>query len=159
MGRGNLNSLVSVGLSFGNTSGSLHYVLGLEQKSYFDLTSIISLSDILCYENIFADDFVLVCSDIVNNATDLNVIGIGNADNIKTNNIIFAIPLSQSKHFSPVDSSYYRINISASKFSLGYKNKQFTSTNPNLVNFYLRLLSGRHITATSQYTMQLSFLF
>lgn len=156
---GNLNSLVSVGLSFGNTSGSLHYVLGLEQKSYFDLTSIISLSDILCYENIFADDFVLVCSDIVNNATDLNVIGIGNADNIKTNNIIFAIPLSQSKHFSPVDSSYYRINISASKFSLGYKNKQFTSTNPNLVNFYLRLLSGRHITATSQYTMQLSFLF
>ena len=156
---GNLNSLVSVGLSFGNTSGSLHYVLGLEQKSYFDLTSIISLSDILCYENIFADDFVLICSDIVNNATDLNVIGIGNADNIKSNNIIFAIPLSQSKHFSPVDSSYYRINISASQFSLGYKNRKFTNSNPNLVNFYLRLLSGRHITSTSQYTMQLSFLF
>ena len=156
---GDLNTLVSVGLSFGNTSGSLHYVLGLEQKSYFDLTSSISINDILCYDNIFADDFVLVCSDIVNNATDLNVIGIGNSDNIKTNNIIFAIPLSQSKHFSPVDSSYYRINISASKFSLGYKNKQFSTTNPNLVNFYLRLLSGRHITATSQYTMQLSFLF
>lgn len=156
---GNLNTFVSVGSSFGNTSGSLHYILGLEQKSYFDLTSIVSITDILCYENIFADDYVLICSDIVNNATDLNVIGIGNADNIKSNNIIFAVPLSQSKHFRPIDSSYYRINISASKFSLGYKNKKFTTTNPNFVNFYLRLLSGRHITCTSQYTMQLSFLF
>lgn len=156
---GNLNTFVSVGSSFGNTSGSLHYILGLEQKSYFDLTSIISITDILCYENIFADDYVLICSDIVNNATDLNVIGIGNSDNIKSNNIIFAVPLSQSKHFRPIDSSYYRINISASKFSLGYKNKKFTTTNPNFVNFYLRLLSGRHITCTSQYTMQLSFLF
>jgi hypothetical protein len=154
-----INSLVAIGSSFGNTSGSLHYILGLEQKSYFDLTEIISLTDILCYERIFADDFVLVCSNIVNNATDLNVIGIGNADNIKSNNIIFAIPLSQSKHFKPIDSSYYRINISASSFSLGYKNKKFNSTNPNLINFYLRLLSGRHITCTSQFTMQLSFLF
>lgn len=156
---GNLNSLVSVGSSFGNSSGSLHYILGLEQKSYFDLTSITSITELLCYEQIFADDYILICSDIVNNATDLNVIGIGNADNIKSNNIIFAIPLSQSKHFSPVDSSYYRINISASKFSLGYKNKLFNSNNPNLVNFYLRLLSGRHISCTSQFTMQLSFLF
>lgn len=156
---GNINSFVSVGSSFGNSSGSLHYILGLEQKSYYDLSDIISLTDILCYENIFADDYILICSDIVNNATDLNVIGIGNADNIKSNNIIFAVPLSQSKHFRPIDSSYYRINISASKFSLGYKNKKFTATNPNFVNFYLRLLSGRHITCTSQYTMQLSFLF
>ncbi|NBN98813.1 MAG: hypothetical protein EBV19_06180 [Flavobacteriia bacterium] len=156
---GDINSFVSVGSSFGNTSGSLHYILGLEQKSYYDLSDIISITDILCYENIFADDYILICSDIVNNATDLNVIGIGNADNIKSNNIIFAVPLSQSKHFRPIDSSYYRINISASKFSLGYKNKKFTSTNPNFVNFYLRLLSGRHITCTSQYTMQLSFLF
>ena len=156
---GNLNTFISVGSSFGNTSGSLHYILGLEQKSYFDLTSIVSITDILCYENIFADDYVLICSDIVNNATDLNVIGIGNADNIKSNNIIFAIPLSQAKHFRPIDSAYYRINISASKFSLGYKNKKFTPSNPNFVNFYLRLLSGRHITCTSQYTLQLSFLF
>lgn len=156
---GNLNTLVSVGSSFGNTSGSLHYILGLEQKSYFDLTDIISLKNILCYDNIFADDFILICSDIVNNATDLNVIGIGNSDNIKSNNIIFAIPLSQSKKFNSIDSSYYRINISASKFSLGYKNRKFSQNNPNLVNFYLRLLSGRHITSISQYTMQLSFLF
>ena len=156
---GNLNTLVSVGSSFGNSSGSLHYILGLEQKSYFDLTSITSITELLCYEQIFADDYILICSDIVNNATDLNVIGIGNADNIKSNNIIFAIPLSQSKHFSPTDSSYYRINISASKFSLGYKNKLFNANNPNLVNFYLRLLSGRHISCTSQFTMQLSFLF
>jgi hypothetical protein len=156
---GSLNTLVSVGSSFGNNSGSLHYILGLEQKSYYDLSSIISIQNILCYDQIFADDYVLVCSDIVNNSTDLNVIGIGNADNIKSNNIIFAIPFSQSQHFSPVDSSYYRINISASKFSLGYKNRKFSAKNPNLVNFYLRLLSGRHITCTSQYTMQLSFLF
>jgi hypothetical protein len=156
---GDLNTIVSVGTGFGNTSGSLHYILGFEQNSYFDLTDIVSLYEPLIYDQIFADDYVLICSNIVNNATDLNVIGIGNADNIKSNNIIFAIPLSQCKHFKPVDSSYYRINIGASSFSLGYKNKKFTDTNPNLVNIYLRLLSGRHITSTSQYTMQLSFLF
>ena len=156
---GNISSFISVGSSFGNSSGSLHYILGLEQKSYYDLVNIVSITDILCYENIFADDYVLICSDIVNNASDINVIGIGNADNIKNNSIIFAIPLSQSRHFIPADSSYYRINISASKFSLGYRNKKFTSSNSNFVNFYLRLLSGRHITSTSQFTMQLSFLF
>jgi hypothetical protein len=156
---GNINAMVSVGSSFGNSSGSLHYILGFEQKSYFDLIEITSTLDPLIYENIFADDFVLVCSNIVNNATDLNVIGIGNANYIKTNNIIFAIPLSQAKHFRPIDSSYYRINISASNFSLGYKNRKFNDNNPNNVNFYLRLLSGRHITCTSQYTLQLSFLF
>lgn len=156
---GNINELISVGSSFGNNSGSLHYILGLEQKSYYDLSNIISINNILCYDQIFADDYILICSDIVNNSTDLNVIGIGNGNNIKSNNIIFAIPYSQSNHFNPIDSSYYRINISASKFSLGYKNKKFTAANPNLVNFYLRLLSGRHITCTSQYTMQLSFLF
>ena len=156
---GNINTLVSVGSSFGNTSGSLHYILGFEQKTYLDIGSITSVTETLSYEEIFADDYILICSDIVNNANDLNVIGIGNADNIKSNNIIFAIPLSKSKHFSPNDSSHYRINISASKFSLGYKNKLFNTNNPNLVNFYLRLLSGRHITSTSQYTMQLSFLF
>jgi len=156
---GDLNTIVSVGTSFGNTSGSLHYILGFEQTSYFDLTEIISITDPLIYDHIFADDYVLICSNIVNNATDLNVIGIGNADNIKSNNIIFAIPLTEAKHFRPVDSSYYRINIGASSFSLGYKNKKFSNTNPNYVNFYLRLLSGRHITSTSQYTMQLSFLF
>lgn len=156
---GSLNTLVSVGTSFGNSSGSLHYILGFEQKSYYDMTDIVSIIDPLIYEHIFADDYVLICSDIVNNATDLNVIGIGNANNIKSNNIIFAIPLSQSKHFRPVDSSYFRINISASKFSLGYKNRKFSATNPNYVNFYLRLLSGRHITCTSQFTMQLSFIY
>ncbi len=156
---GNINSIISFGESFGNSSGSLHYILGLEQKSYYDLTEIISISQPLIFDNIFADDYVLVCSNIMNNANDLNVIGIGNANNIKSNNIIFAIPLSQSKHFKPSDSSYYRINISSSNFSIGYKNKSFSQTNPNYVKFYLRLLSGRHITCTSQFSMQLSFLF
>ena len=101
----------------------------------------------------------MVCSNIINNATDLNVIGIGNANNIKSNSIIFAIPLYECKHFKPVDSSYYRLNIASSNFSIGYKNKTFSETNPNYVKFYLRLLSGIHITCTSQFSMQLSFLF
>jgi hypothetical protein len=156
---GNLNTLVSVGSSFGNSSGSLHYILGFEQKSYLSIVSIMSVNKLLCYEDTFADDYVLICSDIVNNATDITVIGIGNADNIKSSSIIFAIPLSKIKNFTPVDSSYYKMNIASSKFSLGYKNKLFNANNPNLVNFYLRLLSGRHITCTSQFTMQLSFIF
>ncbi len=53
---GNINSLVSVGSSFGNSSGSLHYILGLEQTSYYDLNFLDSTTDLLCYDQIFADD-------------------------------------------------------------------------------------------------------
>jgi hypothetical protein len=153
------SNIFAVGSSFGNSSGSLHYILGFDQKSYYDVDTITSINSSLTFSNIFADDYMLICSNIMNNSTDINVIGIGNANNIKSNNIIFAIPLKYVQHFKPVDSSYYRIDISASAFSQGYKNRKFTASNPNLINFYLRLLSGRHITCTSQFTMQLSFLY
>lgn len=153
-----------IGFDFENinnitTSGSLHYILGFEQKSYINITSIESVNTSLSFENSFADDYILFCSDISNNSNDINIIGIGNSDNIKSNNIIFAIPFSSIKNFSPVNSSFYKIDISNSAFSLGYKNKTFNNNNINMVNFYLRTLSGRCISANCQWNALISFQF
>jgi hypothetical protein len=141
------------------TSGSLHFVLGFEQKSYINITSIESTRPSLTYENTFSDDYILICSDLSNNSADLNIIGIGNANNIKANDILFAIPYSQCRNFSPVDSSFYKVDISNSPFSIGYKKRSFSAENPNLVNFYLRTLSGRSIAVNCQWTALISFNF
>ena len=153
-----------IGFDFENinniiTSGSLHYILGFEQKSYINITSIESTRRSLTFENAFADDYLLFCSNISANSNDINIIGIGNADNIKSNDIIFAIPFTSIKNFSPIDSAYYKIDISNSAFSLGYKNKTFNENNINMVNFYLRTLSGRCISSNCQWNALISFQF
>lgn len=153
-----------IGFDFDNiggivTSGSLHFILGFEQKSYINITSIESPKTSLTYENTFSDDYILLCSDLSNNSADLNILGIGNANNIKANDILFAIPYAQSRQFSPVDSSFYKVDISNSPFSIGYKKRSFSDANPNLVNFYLRTLSGRSIAANCQWTALISFNF
>jgi hypothetical protein len=141
----------------GLTSGSMHSILGFKQKSYINLTEIVSDEDPLIFEDAFADDYLLICSNITAGASDINTIGIGSGNNIKNNNALFSIPLRYSKHFIPTNINAFRINISNSPFSLGYKNKKYSDANPNIVNFYLRLLSGRHIPCNSYYTMQLAF--
>ena len=123
------------------------------------MTSIESVKPSLSFDNSFADDYILFCSDISNNSNDINIIGIGNSDNIKSNNIIFAIPFSSIKNFSPVNSTFYKIDISNSAFSLGYKNKTFNDNNINMVNFYLRTLSGRCISSNCQWNALISFQF
>ena len=158
------NIKITSGFDFENindtiTSGSLHYILGFEQKSYINVTSIESVKPSLSFDNSFADDYILFCSDISNNSNDINIIGIGNSDNIKSNNIIFAIPFSSIKNFSPVNSTFYKIDISNSAFSLGYKNKTFNDNNINMVNFYLRTLSGRCISSNCQWNALISFQF
>jgi hypothetical protein len=69
-----------IGFDFDNiaeivTSGSLHFVLGFEQKSYVNITSIESTKTSLTYEHTFSDDYILFCSDLSNNSADLNIIG------------------------------------------------------------------------------------
>lgn len=141
------------------TSGSLHKVLGFEQKNYINILSITSPRISLSYENVFATDYVLICSDISNSSLDLNIIGIGSGNNIKNNNILFAIPLSKINNFSPTDSNFYRVSLSNSSFAIGYKNKIFNDKNPNLVSFYLRLLSGRSISSACNWSALFSFIF
>lgn len=153
-----------IGFDFDNianiiTSGSLHTVLGFEQKSYIHLVSIESPGISLTFENTFSDDYILICSDLSNNSSDLSIIGIGNANNIKSNDILFAIPYKDRKRFKPIDSSFYKVNISSSPFSIGYKNKSFNDNNPNLVNFYLRTLSGRCVSSNCQWTALIAFNF
>lgn len=141
------------------TSGSLHKALGFLQQTYLGITSITSIKRAISFQNIFSEDYVLFCSDLVNNNSDINVIGIGNGDNIKSNNILFAIPITEVTSFKPVDSSYYKINIESSKFALGYKDGVFNDDNPSKVNFYLRLLSGRHMKCSTSWSAVLSLNF
>lgn len=141
------------------TSGSLHKALGFLQQTYLGITEITSIKRAISFQNIFSEDYVLLCSDLVNNNSDINVIGIGNGDNIKSNNILFAIPITEVTSFKPVDSQYYRINIESSKFALGYKDDIFNDSNPSIVNFYLRLLSGRHIKSSTQWSAIMSLNF
>lgn len=143
----------------GNTSGSLHYVLGFKQRNYYNIKSITSDQIPKIFDKQFTDDYVLICSDIIESSIDIGVIGIGNADNIKKNNTLFTIPISRISNFMPTNSSRYRICIATSKFSKSYSEKTYSLSNPHLINFYLRLISGRHITCTSQFTMLLAFIF
>jgi hypothetical protein len=141
------------------TSGSLHKALGFLQQTYLGIVEITSIKRAISFENIFSEDYVLLCSDLVNNNSDINVIGIGNGDNIKSNNILFAIPITEVTSFKPIDSQYYRINIESSKFALGYRDNIFSDSNPSIVNFYLRLLSGRHIKSSTQWSALMSLNF
>lgn len=141
------------------TSGSLHAILGFEQKKYMNSTQFISPSKSKAFEKIFAEDYVLMCSNLSNNSNDLNIIGIGAANNVKSNDILFAIPFSKISSFEPKDSSIYRAKISNSPFAIGYKNRTFSDENPNFASFYLRTLSGRHIAATAQWSAMISFIF
>lgn len=148
--------IVSSGLI---TSGSLHKALGFLQQTYLGVTKITSIKRAISFQNIFSEDYVLLCSDLVNNNSDINVIGIGNGDNIKSNNILYAIPITEVTSFKPVDSSYYKINIESSKFALGYRDGVFNDDNPCKVHFYLRLLSGRHLKMATSWSAILALNF
>lgn len=141
------------------TSGSLHKVLGFESKIYTNSTSFTSPNVSASYNRVFSEDYVLICSDLANNSNDMSIIGIGSDNNIKQNNILFAIPLSKVRNFEPNESALYRVNIANSPFAIGYKNRVFNEQNPNMVSFYLRTLSGRHISSTCQWSALMSFIF
>lgn len=140
------------------TSGSLHSVLGFEQKTYINNTEFVSPNISKSFENTFPDDYILVCSTLGNKSADTNILGIGNLNNVKSNDILFAIPQTLIRNFMPVDTSIYRANISNSQFSLGYKERKL-SGNAVFVNFYLRTLSGRHISSNVQWSALFSFIF
>ncbi len=141
------------------TSGSLHRILGLRQKTYKHINYITSEYPSRSFMNIFSDDYILVCSDIINN-NDNCVIGLSNHDKINGSNILFAIKYSSDTiNFSPNNPSDYKISLKGSSMSLNYKNRAYSDTNPNLVNFYLRLLSGRHISSTISWSMMLKLTY
>ena len=67
--------------------------------------------------------------------------------------------LDQSNKFTPNESSQFKISLESSSFSLGYKEGKFDDDNPNLINFYLRLLSGRHLKMNINWSAQLRIEF
>ncbi len=140
------------------TSGSLHSVLGFENKIYLNNTEFISPNPSKTFENTFPDDYILLCSNFGNSAADLGVLGIGNSNEVKNTNALFAIPYTMSRNFRPIQSELYRVNIANSNFSLSYKNRNFNN-NALFVNFYLRTLSGRHISSNIQWSALFSFIF
>lgn len=141
------------------TSGSLNKALGFDTREYTNGSSFTAPNVSATYENVFSEDYILFCSDLTNNSNDMSIIGIGSNDNIKSNDILFAIPVSKVKNFEPKESALYRVNIANSPFAIGYKNKLFNEENPNMVSFYLRTLSGRHVSSACQWSALMSFIF
>ncbi len=140
------------------TSGSLHSVLGFEQKTYLNNVEFESPHISKTFENNFPDDYLLICSNLGNRSADMNILGIGNLNNVKANDILFAIPISLTRNFMPVDTSLYKANIANSSFSLGYKERK-TNGDSLYVNFYIRCLSGRHVSSNIQWSALFSFVF
>lgn len=140
------------------TSGSLHSVLGFEQKTYLNNTEFESPHISKSYENNFPDDYLLICSNLGNKSADMNILGIGNLNNVKANDILFAIPISLTRNFMPTDTSLYKANIANSSFALGYKERK-VSGDTLYVNFYIRCLSGRHVSSNIQWSALFSFVF
>ena len=141
------------------TSGSMHKTLGFNQETYLGQTTYTSLFPTRTFGNVFADDYILLCSDLISNNSDRNVIGISNGNSVKSNNILFAIPESLASNFSPTNTDNYTLNIESSTFSIGYKENVFDASNPAELNFYIRLLSGRHLQATASWSSLISFTY
>ena len=158
------NGKFGIGFDFYNeiglmTSGSLHRILGFRQKTYKHLTYISSEYPSRSFMNTFSDDYILICSDIINN-NDNCVIGLSNFDKINGSNILFAIKYdSDNISYTPNDPDNYKISLKGSAMSINYKNRTFDDDNPNLVNFYLRLLSGRHMSSTISWSMLLKLQY
>ena len=140
-------------------SGSMHKILGFQQDTYIGQTSYSSIQKTRAFGNTFADDYLLLCSDLISNNSDRNVIGISNGNSVKSNNILFAIPLSKSINFAPPQVNNYTLNIESSNFSIGYREGKFDENNPAEINFYLRLLSGRHVQQTANWSCMISFTY
>ena len=141
------------------SSGSMHKSLGFNQETYIGQTTYTSLFKTRTFGNVFADDYILLCSDLISNNSDRNVIGISNGNSVKSNNILFAIPETLSSNFSPSNIENYTLNIESSTFSIGYKESIFDASNPAELNFYIRLLSGRHVQSTAQWSALISFTY
>jgi len=141
------------------TSGSLHKILGFEQRTFLGQTSYTSMLETRIFGRVFAEDYILLCSDLISNNSDRNVIGISNGNSIKSNNILFAIPISRARNFSPNEIENYTLNIESSNFSIGYKENDFDDENQAEISFYIRLLSGRHVLSTCSWTSLISFTY
>ena len=140
------------------TAGSLHRILGFRQITYKHLITITSEYKSKSFLNIFSDDYVLLCSNIINN-NDTAVIGLSNNDNIYGSNILFAIKYDECINFRPNESNDYRISLKGSNIMTNYKQRNYNDSNPCLVNFYLRLLSGRHISSTTSWSTMLKLTY
>jgi hypothetical protein len=135
-----------------STTGSLHKVLGFEQRKYLGLTTITSTKKPLIYKHIFSEDYILICSDILLYMNDdINVYPSGISEIINYNEIMYSIPMSKCCNFRPVDSRNYSIELYRSKLLNDIDGDgcvgdecQVNNT-PICINFYIRTRSGRHV--------------
>lgn len=144
------------------TTGSLHKVLGFEQKIYLGLTEYISDYKCLIFEHSFPDDQLLLCADLiqVDQDNDIHVIPLGNPNPLTHNNMLYAIPLSMVHNFRPINGLDSFIELSESKFMVGCDCELFDPCKPISLNFYIRLMSGRHIKQNTQWnaTLKVEYL-
>jgi hypothetical protein len=142
------------------TTGSLHKVLGFEQKCYLGVTSITSTKIPLIFEHVFFEDVIYILSDnlIEDLNTDINTFSVGNGQHIPINDILYAIPVSKAiKGFSPCDDNDFSVELFQSKLTYNDDCElQEHEIEPICVNFYIRLKSGKHCQMIRPYTMMLN---
>jgi hypothetical protein len=139
------------------TTGSLHKVLGFEQKIYLGLTEYISDHKCLIFEHSYPDDQLLLCADLirVDQDNDINVIPLGQPNPLTNNNMLYSVPLSKAFDFRPINGLDSFIDLSESKFMVGCDCEEFDPDKPISLNFYIRLMSGRHIKQNTQWSATL----
>lgn len=135
------------------STGSLHKVLGFDQKKYLGVTSITSIYDPIIFEHTFGEDYILICSDnlLYPDNHDVNVTPVGNFETAFKNDILYAVPLSCSTSFYPHDDNDFSVELFKTKF-------MNTHNNPGKIdiNIFIRLKSGRHIQFVTPYSMMLN---
>jgi len=141
------------------STGSLHKVLGFEQKKYLGLTSIVSTKKPLMYEYIYGGDSIYILSDLLKDGNpDINVFSLGNGQVPDVNNILYSVPMKDALDFHPqANDKDYSVELFQSKLTyFGDQVLQLYENERIPVNFYIRLKSGRHIQMIAPYTMNMN---
>lgn len=137
-----------------NNYGSMHRELGFNKHDYLNVTKITSIQSASIFENSYSNDYLLICSDLIKNNFDEQLIVLGSSGSYSGYESLFTIPIKEIKDnsFIPINKEDYQIRINASLFSKKY-NENLPS--PKRVNFYLKSSTGRHIKMNTQWSINI----
>jgi len=150
------NALFGIGFDFKNyykleTTGSLHKILGFEEKTYLGVRKINSTRKLLIFSNTFSEEYVMIGSNIIDNNNNNNtnsIIPLGPSNITELNNFIFAIPYHLTENYMSNIDNLFSVPLYNSKLNNNNNDKFY-------INFYIRLKSGRHCSILSPYTLLL----
>lgn len=147
-------ALFGIGFRFSNNYGSMHQQLGFNKKNYIGLTSITSVKPATIFENSFYNDYILLCSDLVQDNFDVQFTILGSDVSYSFYDSLFIIPSSSiiNNSYTPAFKEDSIINIANCRLSKLYNDK---IDEAKTAVFYLKSNSGRHIKINTQWTINI----